>query len=400
MIGAIVFLLTFVVLSSLGQETSGQQTNNYGIGVEDKWHKEMNMINEMINRFDRDNIRETLRDNELAEFIRTKFEEAGFDSSELIPYNIYLSKPNPENPNKITLDMNGTVTTEPGVGVVYVNYGRIEDFERLEELGINITGHIVIARYGKIFRGNKVNLAEKFGAKGNIIFSDPADVAADGTAPENVYDHTWWLPGTGMQRGSTFIGGDPLTPGWPATEHAYRVSEDEVKFPKIPGQPIGYSDAFQILKRLGGPVAPEDWQGGYPNFTYNLGPSFNSQNGSVSLTLSTHNSGKIEKSYNVIGIIKGSIEPDRYVLIGNHRDAWGYGAMDPSSGTAQVLEMARVFGTFLKEGWRPRRTIIFCSWGAEEFSLIGSTEWVEENIEKLQSRAVGYINTDTCTFRT
>ncbi|RXG64918.1 N-acetylated-alpha-linked acidic dipeptidase 2 [Armadillidium vulgare] len=391
----------------------------------------MNMINEMINRFDRDNIRETLRylsekphiaasprDNELAEFIRTKFEEAGFDSSELIPYNIYLSKPNPENPNKShfkevpiheedddpdfihafnAYTPAGTVTTEPGVGVVYVNYGRIEDFERLEELGINITGHIVIVRYGKIFRGNKVSLAEKFGAKGIIIFSDPADVAADGTAPENVYDHTWWLPGTGMQRGSTFFGGDPLTLGWPATEHAYRVSEDEVEFPKIPCQPIGYSDAFQILKRLGGPVAPEDWQGGYPNFTYNLGPSFNSQNGSVSLTLSTHNSGKIEKSYNVIGIIKGCIEPDRYVLIGNHRDAWGYGAMDPSSGTAQILETARVFGTFLKEGWRPRRTIIFCSWGAEEFSLIGSTEWVEENIEKLQSRAVGYINTDTCT---
>ncbi|KAB7496033.1 putative zinc metalloprotease TRE2 [Armadillidium nasatum] len=415
MIGVIVFLLTFAFLSSLGQDTSGQQTNNYGIGVEDKWHKEMNMINEMINRFDRDNIRETLRylsekphiaasprDNELAEYVRTKFEEAGFDSSKLVPYNIYLSKPNPENPNKITLDMNGetifeshfkevpiheddddpdfihafnaytpagTVSTEPGVGVVYVNYGRIEDFERLEELGINVTGHIVIVRYGKIFRGNKVSLAEKFGAKGIIIFSDPKDVAADGIAPENVYDHTWWLPGTGMQRGSTFIGGDPLTPGWPATEHAYRISEDEVEFPKIPGQPIGYSDAFEILN----------------------------QNESVSLTLSTHNSGKVEKSYNVIGIIKGSIEPDRYVMIGNHRDAWGYGAIDPSSGTAQVLETARVFGTFLKEGWRPRRTIIFCSWGAEEFSLIGSSEWVEENIEKLQSRGVSYINTDTCT---
>ncbi|RXG67844.1 N-acetylated-alpha-linked acidic dipeptidase-like protein [Armadillidium vulgare] len=134
---------------------------------------------------------------------------------------------------------------------------------------------------------------------------------------------------------------------------------------------------FLLFRRLDGPIAPEDWQGGYPGFTYKLGPFFNSQNGSVSLTLSTHNSGKIERSYNVIGIIKGSIEPDRYVLIGNHRDAWGYGAADPSSGTAQLLETVRVYGTFLKEGWRPRRTIIFCSWGAEEFGLIGSTEWVE-----------------------
>ncbi|KAB7496032.1 hypothetical protein Anas_04285 [Armadillidium nasatum] len=445
MIGVILYLTAFVFASSQGQGTSaGKQTNNYGIGVEDKWHKEMNMIDEMINRFDRDNIREILRylsekphmaasprDDETAEYVRKKFEEAGFDSSELVPYNIYLSKPDPQNPNMITLDMNGetifeshykevpihegdddpdfvhafnaytpagTVSTEPGVGVVYVNYGRIEDFEKLEELGINVTGHIVIARYGKIFRGNKVNLAEKFGAKGIIIFSDPEDVAADGIAPENVYDHSWWLPGTGMQRGSTFIGeGDPLTPLWPSTgtvfhifvqysfatfvlelssiakyslfkylkiifllfvlEHAYRLSEDEAKLPKIPGQPIGYSDAIEILKRLDGPVAPEDWQGGYPGFTYKLGPFFNNQNGSVSLTLSTHNSGKIEKSYNVIGIIKGSIEP----------------------------------------GWRPRRTIVFCSWGAEEFGLIGSTEWVEENVDKLQSRAVGYINSDICT---
>ncbi|KAB7496030.1 N-acetylated-alpha-linked acidic dipeptidase-like protein [Armadillidium nasatum] len=419
-------------------------SQKYEIVLEDKWQKEIEMANEMIHRFNRDNMRENLRylsekphmaatprDNELAEHVKGKFEEAGFDSVELVPYNLYLSKPDPNNPNKITLQMNGenlfisnhreleihegdgdpdfvdafnaftpagTVSTEPGVGVVYVNYGRREDFEKLEELGINITGHIALVRYGKIYRGNKIRNAEQFGANGIIIFSDPEDVAADGIASENVYDHTWWLPGTGMQRGSTYLGdGDPLTPGWPSTEHAYRISEEESDLHKIPCQPIGYSDAIQILERLDGPIAPEDWQGGYPGFTYKLGPFFNSQNGSVSLTLSTHNSGKIERSFNVIGIIKGSIEPDRYVLIGNHRDAWGYGAADPSSGTAQLLETVRVYGTFLKEGWRPRRTIIFCSWGAEEFGLIGSTEWVEENINKLQSRAVAYINTDTCT---
>ncbi|KAB7496029.1 hypothetical protein Anas_04286, partial [Armadillidium nasatum] len=372
----------------------------------------MDMIDEMVDRFDRNNMREILRylsdkphlaasprDNELAEYVKIKFEEAGFDSSELVPYNVYLSKPNPENPNKShfreepihegdddpdfihafnAFTPAGTVSTEPGVGVVYVNYGEIEDFERLAEIGINVTGHIVIVRYGEIFRGNKVYHAEKFGAKGIIIFSDPEDVAAEGISPEDVYDNSWWLPGTGVQRGSTYLGsGDSLTPGWPSTEHAYRLSEDEAALPNIPCQPIGYADAIEILKRLDGPVAPEDWQGGYPNFTYKLGPSFNSQNGSVSLTLSTHNSGKVEKSYNVIGIIKGCIEPDRYVLIGNHRDAWGYGTIDPSSATAQMLETARVLGTFLKEGWRPRRTIIFCSWGAEEFGIIGSTEWVE-----------------------
>ncbi|XP_063877913.1 glutamate carboxypeptidase 2-like [Scylla paramamosain] len=221
------------------------------------------------------------------------------------------------------------------------------------------------------------------------------DVALNGTAPEDVYPNSWWLPGSGMQRGTTFMGdGDPLTPGWPSTEHAYRLKEEEADLPTIPCQPIGYDDAKVILEKMGGRVAPEGWRGGLKNVAYNLGPELI---GDYKLRLVTHNYIKRQRSFNVISTVKGSVEPDRYVLIGNHRDAWGYGASDPSSGTAQLIETARVVGVLLGQGWRPRRTLVFCSWGAEEYGLIGSTEWVEEHLTKLQQRAVVYINADTCT---
>ncbi|KAK7070799.1 hypothetical protein SK128_019329 [Halocaridina rubra] len=147
---------------------------------------------------------------------------------------------------------------------------------------------------------------------------------------------------------------------------------------------------------MDGEAAPEEWRGGIEGVSYKLGPDMLPEFSAFTLRLQTHNTMDTFKSYNVIGTIKGEIEPDRYVLIGNHRDAWGYGASDPSSGTAQLLETARVFGELMNEGWRPRRTIVFCSWGAEEYGLIGSVEWVQEHVEKLQERAVLYINTDTC----
>ena len=284
---------------------------------------------------------------------------------------------------------------------MYVNYGRIEDFQKLEELGMNISGKIAMMRYGKIYRGNKVDHAAKYGAIGAIIYSDPDDVARDGQEDKDVYPNSIWLPGTGMQRGTTFMGdGDPLTPGWPSIEDAYRVPQSEAGLATIPAQPIGYADAKEILIKLGGQEAPADWQGKIDGVTYKLGPQFMDQYRDYHVRLTTNNEEVRVDSYNVFGVIKGAVEPDRYVLIGNHRDAWGYGASDPSSGTAQLLETARVLGQLKKDGWRPRRTIIFCSWGSEEYGLLGSTEWVEEQIDRLQDRAVTYINTDTCASGT
>lgn len=412
--------------------------------VEDKWEHEAESKQRLLDLVNPDNLRNNLkeltkrphlagtaRDDELAILIQQRFIEAGFDSSELVPYNVLLSNPDHSNPNLITLTNGagqvvftskykeeglhpddddpefvhafnaytpaGDVQTNPGTGVVYVNYGRVEDFDLLEERGIDVTGHIVMARYGKIFRGNKVKHAQERNATGIILFSDPRDVALEGVEPEDVYPNSFWLPGSGMQRGGTYtIKGDPLTPGWPSTEHAYRLEEDEVPLPKIPCQPIGYDDARVILEKMGGESPPDEWIGGLKDIPYNLGPQMLGTYNDYTLRLQTHNTRSIKRSYNVIGIIKGDIEPDRYVLLGNHRDAWGYGASDPSTGTAHLMETARVFGELLKTGWRPRRTLVFCSWGAEEYGLIGSTEWVEEHLDKLRERAVIYVNTDTC----
>lgn len=412
--------------------------------AEDKWESEVDLQKQMINLVNTDNLRNNLKeltrrphlaateqDHELAEMVRKRFTEAGFDTAELVPYNILLSQPDPGNPNLITIQNGsdhvvftskykeealhpddadpdfvhafngyapaGDVTTDRGIGIVYVNYGRVEDFDRLLEMGVNVSGHIVMARYGKIFRGNKVVHAEAHGAIGMILFSDPRDVAMEGTQELDVYPNTFWLPGSGMQRGTVYIAdGDPLTPGWPSKEHAYRLKEEDAGLPKIPCQPIGYNDARIILEKMGGTGPPEEWVGGMEGVAYNLGPEMIEDFKDHTLRLQTHNTRQILKSFNVIGTIKGDIEPDRYVLIGNHRDAWGYGASDPSSGTAQLLETVRVMGEMMKGGWRPRRTIVFCSWGAEEYGLMGSFEWVEEHVGKLQDRAVMYLNTDNC----
>ncbi|XP_066957584.1 N-acetylated-alpha-linked acidic dipeptidase 2 [Macrobrachium rosenbergii] len=412
--------------------------------IEDKWASETDetqMILDLISPTNlRNNLKElsrkphlagTVRDDELAMLIQRRFVEVGFDTAELVPYEVLLSYPNHTNPNLITMmdgskkvvftskfkeevlheddedpdlvhafngySAAGDVTTQPGDGVIYVNYGRVEDFEKLEELGIDVAGHVVMARYGKIFRGNKLLHAEQRNATGVILFSDPGDVALKGTDPEDVYPNSNWLPGTGVQRGwASPLEGDPLTPGWPSTKDAYRLDESEVPLPKIPCQPIGYDDARAILEKMGGRAPPRDWIGGMKGIKYNLGPEMLGEYQDYTLRLQSHNLLRNVNIYNVIGTIKGSVEPDRYVLIGNHRDAWGYGAVDPSSGTAQLLETARVFGQLLKKGWRPRRTLVFCSWSAEEYGMIGSTEWVEEHLEKLQERAVVYLNTDTC----
>nr|XP_053650513.1 N-acetylated-alpha-linked acidic dipeptidase 2-like isoform X1 [Cherax quadricarinatus]XP_053650514.1 N-acetylated-alpha-linked acidic dipeptidase 2-like isoform X1 [Cherax quadricarinatus] len=414
--------------------------------VADKWDSESELNHKIMESINRDNLRTNLkelsrlphlagteRDHQLARMIRDKFMEAGFDTADLVPYDVLLSRPNHTNPNLVTLEDGegrvvfssaykekllleeedqpdsvhafngftpaGEVRTESGRGLVYANYARVEDFDRLEELNVSVRGCVVIARYGKIFRGNKLVHAEKRGAIGLILFSDPNDVALEGQEKEAVYPNTWWLPGSGIERGSTFlISGDPLTPGWPSTAQAYRLKIEDIDLHKIPCQPIGYDDARVILGKIGGTPAPSDaWKGGLAGVEYNLGPELKNQFSSYILRLSTHNVFQVYRSYNVIGTIRGKVEPDRYIMIGNHRDSWVYGASDPSSGTAQMLETARVLGQLISSvGWRPRRTLVFCSWGAEEYGLIGSTEWVEEHVNKLQERAVMYLNTDTC----
>lgn len=372
------------------------------------------------------------RDNELTDWIKEEWESHGLDKVTLAEYNFYLSWPDPEKPNKIHLiDENAKVqfTSQhkekelregdahdnfvdaflaytPNATVegqlVYINYGRVEDFRELEDKHGQdfINGTICMMRYGKIFRGNKVKNCQDRGGIGVILYSDPAEVALNGTKSEDVYPNTIFLPGSGVQRGSAFLGdGDPLSPGWPSIENAFRLKDrSEVdSLPKIPGQPIGYDDAKVLLEKMGGPDPISDKWKGKLNVTYQVGGEFKAPWSNWKVKLSTHNYEKTVKSSNVFGIIEGSVEKDRYVIMSNHRDAWGYGSADPSSGTAQLMELVRVFGELKKEGWSPRRTIIFASWAAEESGLEGSIEWADEHHTKLQQRVVGLVNTDICT---
>ncbi|KAD4180336.1 hypothetical protein E3N88_28927 [Mikania micrantha] len=277
--------------------------------------------------------------------------------------------------------------------VAYVNYGRVEDYATLQETGIDVTGSIVLARYGKIFRGDIVQNAYEAGAIGVLIYSDRKDYGGGGGGAKWFPDGRW-LPPSGVQVGSVFKGvGDPTTPGWPSSmEGCERLSEDEVEkagnVPLIPSLPISGADGEQILRSIGGVVAQDDWQGDNDAPVYRIGP------GPGVIELSYKAKQVIRTIQNVIGIIEGREEPDRFIILGNHRDAWTFGAVDPNSGTASLLEVVERFGKLQRKGWKPRRTIIFCNWDAEEYGLIGSTEWVEENQEMLSSKVVAYLNVD------
>ncbi|KAL4563876.1 hypothetical protein LXL04_027924 [Taraxacum kok-saghyz] len=275
--------------------------------------------------------------------------------------------------------------------VAYVNYGRVEDYKTIEDLGINLTGAIVVARYGEIYRGDIVENAYHAGAIGVLIYTDRKDYGGGGGGwfPEEK-----WMPPSGVQVGTVFNGaGDPSTPGWPSSvEGCERLSEDDVEkggdVPLIPSLPISGADGEEILRSIGGVVANDEWQGDKDAPVYRIGPG----PGIVDLTYKAKQ--VISTIQNVIGIIEGAEEPDRFVILGNHRDAWTFGAVDPNSGTAALLEVAERFQKLQKEGWKPRRSIIFCNWDAEEYGLVGSTEWVEENREMLGSKAVAYLNVD------
>lgn len=356
----------------------------------------------------------TEEDYAVATFLLNKFRSFGLDAR-IESYDVYLPYP-----REVRIELQRPVTYEgptPEQGfpedkdsyasniisgfnayspsgfvqgqAVYVNYGRPEDYAVLKRYGIEVRGKIAVARYGKNFRGVKAKVAEEHGAAGLLIYSDPAD---DGYMRGDPFPRGPFRPEFGVQRGSIqylFIyPGDPLTPGTAATSTARRLAPEEAtNLPHIPTAPLSYGDARLILRNLAGANVPEGWQGGLP-FAYHLGP------GPSEVSLHLDMDYQIRPIRNVIAKIPGATYPDEVVVIGNHHDAWTYGAVDPSSGTSTVLETARAFSELVKQGYRPARTIIFACWDAEEYGLIGSTEWVEQHKDELLKNCVAYINID------
>jgi N-acetylated-alpha-linked acidic dipeptidase len=275
--------------------------------------------------------------------------------------------------------------------LVYVNYGLPGDYEALKKVNVDVRGSIVIARYGNSFRGVKAKVAEQHGAVGLIIYSDPQD---DGYMQGDVYPNGPWRPDQSAQRGSVEYlfeyPGDPLTPGVASVPGTPRIKmEEATNLPHIPVQPISYGDARTLLEPLGGPLRPKGFQGGLP-FAYHVGG-----NNEVRVRLKTEMDYATRTIWNVTARIEGGEERDSFVILGNHRDAWTFGAVDPNSGTTAMLEVGRGFGELLKTGWKPRRTIILCSWDAEEYGLIGSTEWAEQHASELKEKGVAYLNMDS-----
>ncbi|HKI11774.1 MAG TPA: M28 family metallopeptidase [Candidatus Acidoferrum sp.] len=274
--------------------------------------------------------------------------------------------------------------------LVYVNYGIPEDYEQLEKLGVSVKGAIVIARYGHSWRGIKPKVAAEHGALGCLIYSDPHE---DGYFRGETFPGGAYRPKDGAQRGSVaddpIYPGDPLTPGVAATKNAKRLELKDVPvITKIPVLPISYGDAQPLLASLGGPVPPVGWRGNLP-ITYRVGPS------AMKVHLKAKFNWDLKPIYDVIAKIPGSSDADQWIIRGNHHDAWVNGAEDPISGLVAVLEEARALGELVKQGWRPKRTIIYCAWDAEEPGLIGSTEWVEDHRDDLREHAVAYINSDS-----
>ena len=273
--------------------------------------------------------------------------------------------------------------------LIYVNYGMPADYDALQRLGLDVKGKIVIARYGAGWRGLKPKLAQEHGAVGCIIYSDPAD---DGYGAGDAYPAGAYRPETGLQRGSVqdlpVEPGDPLTPGYGAVEGAPRIPLAEAKtILKIPVLPVSWGEARPFLAALGGPVAPRGWRGALP-ITYHVGGS------GVSAHMLVLSNWDQKPLYDVIAVMKGAREPDKWVVRGNHRDGWVFGAEDPLSGQIALMEEARSIGALARTGWRPARTLVYASWDGEEPGLLGSTEWAETHARELQNKAVVYINTD------
>ena len=360
----------------------------------------------------------TPEDHKTAEYVAQKFRAAGLET-EIVPYRVLLNWPKTvrvealgadgrqlmsgptkehvdgdpfEDDPRVVMPFNGSSGSGDVTGdVVYANYGRLEDFDELAKQNIDLHGKIVIARYGGNFRGVKVYIAEQRGAVGVLIYSDPQD---DGYYKGDPWPIGPWRPETGVQRGSVQYlfryPGDPETPGVASTvdlPDSARLPADKTNDqPHIISIPISYHDAAPILQALKGPGVPQGWQGALP-FRYHIGGS------GVKAHLVSDQDYQVRTIWDVVGKIKGSELPDEWVVTGNHRDAWVYGAVDPNSGTAAMLEAVHGVGALLKQGWRPKRTMYFCSWDAEEEGLIGSTEWAEQHDKALEN-AVAYFNVD------
>jgi N-acetylated-alpha-linked acidic dipeptidase len=274
--------------------------------------------------------------------------------------------------------------------LVYVNEGELADYDQLDRMGISVKGAIVIAKYGSGWRGIKVQLAHDHGAVGCLIYSDPKD---DGYYNGDVYPKGPLRPPQGVQRGSAMImqyyGGDPETPGWGSTPGARRLTRDQVQtLQKIPALPLSYGDAQPLLQALEGPVAPVAWRGALP-ITYHIGP------GPARVHLMVKSNYQVVPAYDVIVKIPGSTFPDEWIIRANHYDAWVNGASDPVSGASAEIEEARSLGELLKQGWRPKRTIVYAWWDGEEQGWLGSTEWAETHANELYAKAVAYLGSDS-----
>lgn len=355
-------------------------------------------------------------DKENAEWILAKFKEFGF-SARIENFDVLFPTPKERVVELVEPTHFSAKLREPGESVdptsnqsdeqlptynaysidgdvtaplVYINYGIPQDYEELARLGISVKGAIVIARYGGSWRGIKPKLAAENGAVGCIIYSDPHE---DGYVRGDVFPGGAYRNQDGVQRGSVMdmplYPGDPLTPGVGATEKAKRLAISDAKtITRIPVLPISYGDAQPLLRALQGPVAPSSWRGSLP-FTYHVGP------GPAKVHLRVKSNWDLKKLYDVIGMIPGSIFPDEWVIRGNHHDAWVNGAEDPISGQVAMLEEARGLGELMKNGWKPKRTIVYCAWDGEEEGLLGSTEWAEAHADELKQKAVVYINSDS-----
>ncbi|CAN9512970.1 unnamed protein product [Ophioblennius macclurei] len=406
------------------------------------------LIEEFISEVDRIQIQENLReltkvphmatspgDEQTVQFMLKRWQdsESGLDKAWRQEYKVYLSFPDANNPNKVTVvnpsdnvlytvrerekayfpDQEDPEVVQPFAAfspaghakgkLVYANQGKPSDYKMLNDT-VDLRGTIAITRYGGAGRGDKAINGAPYGVVGVLVYTEPGDIN-DGLMSDasETYPHSWYMPPSGVERGSykTHFG-DQLTPYLAAKEETYRIPvEDITGLAPIPIQPIGFEDAYKLICELGGEEAPASWQGAF-NCTYNLGgPGFKASSAfnSSDVKLDIYNREEVKNSSNVMGIIRGTVEPDRYVIYGNHRDSWVHGAIDPSSGTAVMLELSRILGRMVKQGkWRPRRSIIFGSWGAEEYGLIGSAEYAEEYYTKLMERTVAYINVDIAVF--